>query len=106
MPLLRECDHCGRVEPCTDPNDMICQKCKDLKESLRCQIEGEVWQKMEAKFGYSAAHAASVLTWVGHALDERPEEFRRMFGSVGVKMVLELRQAIQQAQEKETNEHS
>ena len=100
MPLLREC------EPCSDPDDLVCQKCKDLKESLRCQIEGEIWPKMEAKFGYAAAHAATVLQWVGYALSERPDEFQRMFGSVGVQMVLELRQAIQQAQEKETNEHS
>jgi hypothetical protein len=76
MPLLRECDVCGRIDREFDVDQPICASCERMAQTVR----QEAFERMRAEFGAHVACQMTIVNMLRYVHETQPERFREMFG--------------------------
>ena len=83
MPLLRECDMCGKVDRSFAPDKKICLAC----ENVVSNANAKAFERMQVKFEAHISAQVSVLSLLEYLLNERRDRFQRCFGTQGIELL-------------------
>ena len=83
MPLLMECDMCGRVDREYDSKKKICSNC----EAIVSKADAEAFKAMQVKFEAHISAQVSILNLMQYLMAEKRTHFEQSFGIKGIELL-------------------
>lgn len=83
MPLLRECDICGKVDRGFNPDKRFCDDCVERN----MQMKQEAFAEMRKEFEAHVVAQVSILNLLKYLREEKADDFLVTFGTEGGKLL-------------------